>query len=172
LSAVFGLFLLLSHLYIDLSRVVTLAPDPPFGNRFLARPSINPPWLQESPQLPAIEILPRFRMAPANQQGADIIRLELWARRNLPPNSVIAVSYFNDAFLISGLKNPLMFDDRLDPLQVFMEGKVDYVFLAEAYPFYSNWALKAMKAQPGRFTEVQRIPGTRTAVYKFNHENP
>ena len=156
-----------AQLTIDLTQVITLQPAPAFQDRFRMRPMTSAPWLQELSWLPPISIGPHFRMIPSNQAGADLIRLELWARDHLPRTSRLAVNYYNDCYLISGLKSAPIQDLKLDPIEALIRYHVDYVFMAETYPLYSNWVLPALRRQPDRFTEIIRVPGTQTAIYQF-----
>jgi hypothetical protein len=161
-----------AQLAIDLTQVITLQPTPWSQNRFRMRPMTSAPWLQELSPLPPISIGPHFRMVPSNQAGADLIRLELWAGDHLPQGSKVAVNFFNDCYLISGLRSFLLPNFRRDPIEVFTEYQVDYVFMAEAQPLYSNWVLPALKQHPDRFTEIIRVPGTQTALYRFQCPAP
>lgn len=168
LPPITALLVLGAHLYLDLSQVVSLAPAPVLQNRFRLRPQSSAPWLEKVGSLPSIPISAHFRMLPSNQQGADLIRLELWARDHLPRDSKIVANYVNDCYLISGLQNPFFYDQGSDPLEAMERGRVDYVIVAEAQPFISSWVMPAIIAQPDRFQKIAWVPGTRTVIYKFS----
>jgi hypothetical protein len=160
-----GLAVLAAMLSLDLAVVMDLAPGAP--SRFRLRPQTARPWLEPKAPLQGLSISPHFRMLPSNAAGLDMIRLLLWARDHLPPASRIFVNFPNDGYLISGLRNPVFFENQPDPLAEFIRGQVDYVMIGEAFPGYSNWAMKAITREPGSFEEIIRIPGTRTVLYRF-----
>ena len=87
--------------------------------------------------------------------------------RSPAPTSKIAVNYFNDCYLISGLKAASILDLRRDPVQVLRENPVNYVFVAEAQPIFSRRAREAIRQEPRRFAEIFRVPETETAIYQY-----
>ncbi len=132
-------------------------------------------WLEMSKQMhshnpPAVGINEHFRMVPLNRASWNMLRLESWIKKNMPPDGKYLIHYGNDFYLITGKGTVNFMRVKMkDTLEVLVKHRVDFVATTETFPVYDKWVKKGIKKAPQLFVPVHNVPGTNTTLYRFLH---
>jgi len=127
------------------------------------------PSVKKRGPVPGMDIGRHFRFVPTSSAHWDMMKLEVWAGENLPRQSKFLVNFSEDFFLMTG--RPCVYPlpaAGAASLDILTRYKVDYIFLGDAYPVYSDWFMTAILSAPGLFEKVREIPRSHSAIYRFH----